>query len=398
MNIRPIHPFPARMASELALEKLEKLPSTSTVLDPMVGSGTVIRHAVDLGHQAVGFDSDPLAVLISRTWATPVKDEEIESAFSIVLKDAVKLDPNVVVLPWIDHDQETFKFISYWFGKSQVQELRCLAYALWNAKNTSYKAKRHHALDVLRVALSRIIVTKEPCASLARDTSHSRPHKVIKNSNYEVFSGFERSVTHIRKQLTHAKLHGKAKINLGDARNIKLSDNSVDFILTSPPYLNAIDYLRGHRLSLVWLGYKISKLRKIRSNNIGSERGLDNKKLNLKSIISSMGRISRLPRNHRGMVSRYAVDVSLMMQEIARVLKPGRCVTLVVGNSRLKGVFLRNSDAVIAAGEFSGLKMIGHAERELPNSNRYLPVPRHGALSKRMRKEVVITMEAAEVS
>ena len=41
-----IHPFPARMAPELALQSLGLLES-GVVLDPMTGSGTVARVAKD---------------------------------------------------------------------------------------------------------------------------------------------------------------------------------------------------------------------------------------------------------------------------------------------------------------------------------------------------------------
>ena len=63
---RPLHPFPARMAPEIAFEALSSLPEGSLVLDPMCGSGTVLQQSLIHGHQAIGFDKDPLAVLISR--------------------------------------------------------------------------------------------------------------------------------------------------------------------------------------------------------------------------------------------------------------------------------------------------------------------------------------------
>jgi tRNA G10 N-methylase Trm11 len=62
------------MAPELALETLSKLKKNSLVLDPMAGSGTVLRDATELGHRAIGFDVDPLAVLMARVWTTPVSD------------------------------------------------------------------------------------------------------------------------------------------------------------------------------------------------------------------------------------------------------------------------------------------------------------------------------------
>ena len=68
--IRSIHPFPARMAPGLALDSLSALKPQSVVLDPMSGSGTVLRQALELGHEAIGFDVDPLAVLMATVWTT----------------------------------------------------------------------------------------------------------------------------------------------------------------------------------------------------------------------------------------------------------------------------------------------------------------------------------------
>ena len=55
-------------------------------------------------------------------------------------------------------------------------------------------------------------------------------------------------------------------------QSIPIKDGIADLVVTSPPYLNAIDYLRGHKLSLVWMGHQIEELRELRSANIGSER------------------------------------------------------------------------------------------------------------------------------
>jgi ribosomal protein L11 methylase PrmA len=63
------------MAPELALRRLPRThcgEEVSTVLDPMMGSGTIpVLASVD-GHRAVGFDTDPLAVMIARTWGRPL--------------------------------------------------------------------------------------------------------------------------------------------------------------------------------------------------------------------------------------------------------------------------------------------------------------------------------------
>src|SRR6218665_3599771 len=86
--IRTIHPFPARMAPELALKSLKRLVPGSVVLDPMSGSGTVIRQAAELGLRPIGFDMDPLAVLMSRVWTKFVDDELIVQLANSIMENA----------------------------------------------------------------------------------------------------------------------------------------------------------------------------------------------------------------------------------------------------------------------------------------------------------------------
>ncbi|QLQ06260.1 MAG: hypothetical protein HZY76_09565 [Anaerolineae bacterium] len=58
----------------------------------------------------------------------------------------------------------------------------------------------------------------------------------------------------------------------GDAQALPLPDTSVDLIVTSPPYAsNAIDYMRAHKFSLVWLGRPIAALTQRRKDCIGGE-------------------------------------------------------------------------------------------------------------------------------
>ena len=398
MNIRSIHPFPARMAPELAIKTLENLSESSVVLDPMAGSGTVLRHAADRGHFAIGFDVDPLAVLISRVWTNPISDQSIEVLYQQVLRDALECDPLKIELPWIECDNETAAFIDFWFGKQQQRDLRRISFAIYSVKFRTNHPKEHACLDVLKVALSRIIVTKQQCASLARDTSHSRPHRVATESDYNVLEGFKKSVHFVRRRLRETPPRKACDINLGDARRINLPDNSVDLVITSPPYLNAIDYLRGHRLSLVWLGHRLSELRKIRSDSIGAERGPGTDIGSVKAVVQSMGDVNQLPSRYRGIVERYARDVVLAMGEVSRVLKPSSRAIFVIGNSCIKNIFIKNSEAITIAAELNDLRVIDRFERELPTRSRYLPLTRMGALGKRIRTESILTLEPCSIA
>ena len=388
---KPIHPFPARMAPGVVLERLAQISESSCVLDPMVGSGVVVRQAIELGHEAIGFDTDPLAVLMARVWTTPISTGRLDYWADRVICDARSADASSACLDWIDGNDETRAFVEYWFGKKQRDDLRRIAFVL-NQLGRGDCPEDAPPLDLIRLALSRIIVTKEPCASLARDTSHSRPHKVCEESDFKVFPALERSIRFLRHRLTEQPPAGCARVELGDARGlVAMGNGTVDSVITSPPYLNAIDYLRGHRLALVWLGEGLENLRKIRSTSIGAERAPDDPGAHelLARIQSTMGDVERLPKRYCRMIERYAGDLYRMMSEIARVLRTGGFATLVVGNSCLKGTFVRNADGVVEAAKMVGLKLTGTSERVLPDRRRYLPVTREGQLGRRMRTETI---------
>jgi hypothetical protein len=165
--------------------------------------------------------------------------------------------------------------------------------------------------------------------------------------------------------------------------------------MTSPPYLNAIDYMRGHRLSLVWLGYGLSHLRNIRSNSIGAERGPDANSLieEAQKVRNALGKIKNLPSRDQGMIDRYSLDLVLMAKQASRVLKRSGQAVFVVGNSRLRDVFVSNAHGLEMAAEIAGLKLIEESERRLPAGSRYLPMPadKKSSLGRRMRTETVLT-------
>ena len=83
----PVHPFPARMAPGIALGVMSDMEE-SLVLDPMMGSGTVLAMARAQGHRGIGFDIDPLAVLISKVWTTAFDPQEIRGEFPVSVRDA----------------------------------------------------------------------------------------------------------------------------------------------------------------------------------------------------------------------------------------------------------------------------------------------------------------------
>ncbi|MBL4786346.1 MAG: hypothetical protein JKY49_13055 [Cohaesibacteraceae bacterium] len=377
------------MAPELALAGLEDLPKDYVVLDPMSGSGMVLGTAAKLGISAIGYDLDPLACLISKANGTAVREERAREACEKLLSLCNEKSAESVWLPWVD--EETQQYMNFWFAPKQQNQLRILSYYLV----AEPFLKNRNLTDVLKVAVSRLIVTKDPKASLARDTAHSRPHRTITDNDFDIFSALPKSLDHVLKALCPSEIQLEAKAYRGDARKIgRVSDASIDCIVTSPPYLNAIDYMRGHRLSLVWLGFSISQLRKIRSRSVGAEVA-DNGKLTseIQRFFDELN--PEIDEKKRRILQRYHRDLSGLTREAYRVLKPGRRATYVIGNSRVKGHEIKNSELLILAATKSGFRVVGQEIRDIPENRRYMPMMNSSdsSLSKRMRTEHVLIFE-----
>lgn len=390
VRLRPIHPFPARMAAEVALEAASAFGPGTVVLDPMVGSGTVLRASGRLGHRTVGVDVDPLSVLMTRVWMTPLSAPQVVRWGERLVERALTY-PDDIRLPWIDDDPETQRFIEYWFAQPQIAQLRKLAFGL----------RRTHGPvgDALKVALSRTIITKEAGVSLARDTSHSRPHRVLRTSDVSVVTRFRQSYERLARRLAEDPPPGNCDIRLGDARDLSfLGRHSVDAVVSSPPYLNAIDYLRGHRMALVWLGYTVGDLRSIRRQATGTERSAsDDARLPSECDELFEPTAASLPARYSGILRRYLHDMWRVFREMKRVVKPDGQVVVVIGNSFVRGVLIRNDALLSRLAVHEGLRVQDVRRRQLPPSRRYLPPPSlssQSALAERMRTEVVLSFKA----
>jgi DNA modification methylase len=393
----PIHPFPARMSPGIALDALELCRPGSLVVDPMMGSGTVLAMALSLGHRAIGFDVDPLAVLLSRVWTTPVDANRAQDKAAEVVQRARALfaDLSAYDAYPIGADDETKVFVRYWFDEYARRQLTALAKVVTRIHD-------HELRDVFWCALSRLIITKQAGASLAMDLSHSRPHKAFTRAPRKPLRTFASAVEAVAVNCANpddAEASRRITASLGDARKLPIRKGSVDVVVTSPPYLNAIDYMRCSKFSLVWMGYHIPDLRAIRSSIIGTEVSLsaNETSVEIDEILGDLKLQPKMSARDTAVLRRYARDMQKAVGEIARILIPGGKAVYVVGNSTIRGTFVRNSALVEATAVAKGLRLTRKTARLLPDSRRYLPPPcrsKVGAsLSGRMRQEVVLTFE-----
>lgn len=393
-GIRPVHPFPARMAPSIVWRRLRPMKKPLRVLDPMAGSGTTIVVSRLRGHRAVGFDTDPLALLIARAWSSDVDEERIRRMAERIIKDARAKYRSIRLAKAYpkNADEETRSFVRFWFDPTNRRQLAALAATISKIKNRTERT-------ILWCAFSRLIITKQGGASLAIDVSHSRPHKAFTNAPVKPLDRFIEAVGAVLKgsSFTKSLKFPRAQIEEVDAReNLPLKPGTFDLVITSPPYLNAIDYLRGHKFSLVWMGHRVGDIRRLRRQNVGTESSGDSPGDDkyVQQTLAKMGANALDPRFKR-MLSRYILDMDQVLYQIARALRRGGKAIVVVGNSTIRGVFIRNARALVLLGKRHGVRLQSSRRRLLPHDRRYLPPPDHkdsarSLLRARMREEVIL--------
>jgi hypothetical protein len=381
------------MAPGIALEALGESRVPLRVLDPMAGSGTVLAVARAHGHRAFGFDLDPLAVLLAGVWTRTIDWRAATDTASEVLATARSAFSKIsLASAYPSADEETRRFVRYWFdGYARRQ--------LWALARTIKRVRDEPIRDVLWCGFSRLIIAKSSGASLAMDLAHSRPHKKFAHAPVKPFSAFVSAVDTVASNCPQREcgpLGPASVVKTGDARNMRLPAESIDLVLTSPPYLNAIDYMRCSKFSLVWMGYSVKELMKVRGESVGSERGM-REALEVpwvKALIKQLRLTPELSEQNRAVLARYVWDMNSAISEVSRVLKKRGRAVYVIGESTTRSTFIRNSTLLEAIAEKNGMSLCSRYQRMLPANRRYLPPPRGRtsaeSMDGRLRREVVM--------
>ena len=387
------HAFAAKFPPQLPRVFIEGLTSPGEiVLDPMMGSGTALLEAYLLDRQAIGCDLDPLAIRQSQVKTTWINPDLLTQTAHDVIVHVQRWLANVQDPEPLLHERYTPKavaFMQYWFLPETQLQLLALVQAIECLPDEPIRS-------FLEVAFSSIIVTKSGGVSLARDLAHSRPHRVTDKVPRDAVQQFEARVRrNIRSIAAFPRKDYQPIVRLGDARQLLLDDNSVDLVVTSPPYANAIDYMRAHKFSLVWFGDRIEDLATLRSRYIGTERTADISDASLPPRAEAI--ISRLlvldPLKAR-VLRKYYDDMRAAIRHMFRVLRPHRAVIMVVGSSTMRGIDVETHQCLADLSASVGFDMVGVVERKLDRDKRMMPA-RFGAkggsgIEERMHHEYVI--------
>ena len=417
------HSFPAKFPPQLPKKFIESLTKQNDiVLDPMMGSGTTILEAYLANRQSIGCDIDPLAILLGTVKTTPLNSSQVNDQAEKILSNArqnVEKRPDLVKQNFQkQYDQKSHKFIDFWFNEDTQIELFALLCEINRVEN----------LDLRRfftIAFSSTIIARSGGVSLALDLAHTRPHraKVVYDANgNQQFIGDHLSIKEARTpyqtkrvrsafnefgRRVQSNLNGLQELTIcdnkprfcnGNANSLPLKDESVDLIVTSPPYAsNAIDYMRAHKFSLVWLGYPIKELGQKRKDYIGSYSYANYKFLALPEYTESIVKMVDTVGEKKGDdLRRYYSEMTSVMKEMFRVLKRSKVAVLVVGTSVLGGINTRTDKCLKDIGESIGFHVLDIQERDLDPKKRMLPTVTEDSeinqIQRRMHKEYIIAM------
>jgi hypothetical protein len=312
-----VHRYSGKFIPQIARQAIELLTQPGdVVLDPMVGSGTTLVEAWRTSRRGVGFDLNPLAVLITRAKVQQIPHRALDDTIAHLLRvvdclgeqDTAQLRMqdrsmfDVATTAARDDRRQTDPWFVKWFQPRVLSELLVLDAAIRQVTD-------ERARDLALVALSE---------NLRRS---SNAHSGFPNVMFDrqappkppPASAFARTlVAYAERAKQLSKIDGPGPaVSLRDARRTGLADESVDAIVTHPPYIGSVPYAEYGLVSLKWLGV--------------DSRSLDGELLG--------GR-----RQSRDVIDRFRDVYSEVLVEAHRVLRPKRGMFLMVGDPVVRGV------------------------------------------------------------
>jgi DNA modification methylase len=354
-----LHPYVAKFMPQypnLFIKLFSK--EKETVLDPMCGSGTTLIESLLNNRNAVGVDIDPLARLMTRVSTTKITNSTTkqlnEKWLPKILKQKKSIKPK-------DYELDLVPNHSLWFRDDILA-------GIFFVKDEVETIDSPQAKGIARIALSRII--KDVSNADPRDVMPEINHDEPVNLSADLFASFTKSLAFTLGRVSSFSDRMKtlnnnviAKIVNNDARNIKLSNNEVDLIITSPPYAYAMDYARMHKLSIFTaLGISDEVLRELSREYVGTDRvSVKEEPEYTPEIKYATPFIKKLKEKNlrRGIsLHKYILDMNQITKECVRVLKKNHYFVYVIGDSTLGKSQFSTATALKKMCENYGMKLI----------------------------------------
>ena len=376
-NLRPIHatpnanakvhrwsPYIQGFAASFVRDTIRDFQNGKTicVLDPFVGSGTVAIQAKMMGVDSCGVEFNPLLHFVAKT------KSEAHLADSGLLRQAaqqaVKCRKSAQAPDFLASGKQ--------FGKNVLSVLEKLKCGVDSLPQDSAQARRTR--DLLRLALASILIE---CSHLVRSPCLTyRKGKIVRHDQvHPLFTGRVEKIAEDIESLRASPLgvrHARCDI----LRKNSIShehDRTYDLVVTSPPYMNGMDYVINYKIEMSWLGFADSQrgLKRIKDDMVACDnvsRGMirefsksspysnewvDDIKARVAENISrrEFYRRTDMP----GIMHKYFADMHAVMRRMVDALRPGGKIVMVVGDSLMAGVYVPTDLILAKMGEDEGL-------------------------------------------
>jgi len=396
-----LHPYKGKFYPQLAkgLLNLCDLPAGSRVYDPFCGSGTTLLESFLNGYSSFGCDLNPLAAKIAqaKVGILDVNPDVVREAIATLV---IKVEDALVDLSdeWEQFDESCLDEIQNWFPKPVISKLNWLLRSIRSVSDGVIR-------DFLEVILSSIIrdVSQQNTADLRIrrrreaivDADVFKLYLVALGSQYERIERF----WSIRGYSPNAFRH--CQVIEGDSRDAEttnrlgIGDQSIDLILTSPPYATALPYIDTDRLSmLVLFGMKSSTRRPIERSLVGSREVTTRARRKLeqriidgggglpedvqKYLLSLLSRVTEADvgfrrKNMPALLLRFFEDMSQVMRNCRTVLRTGGEAIIVIGDNRMRlnqeYERIPTTDFVEAIAKESGFRLVERIDISVTTEN-----------------------------
>lgn len=332
-----IHSYPAMMMPRIARNFIHQYASkNSVILDPYMGSGTTLLEGmVENVKKVIGFDLNPLAVLIATVKTTKFDLDEIK-------KEIDNLDYNLSKL--VDYARPTFSILESWFKEDTIEDLSKLKTIINSIENDQ---TRLFFMLVFSETVRFVSLTRNGEFKLYRIAESKRgshnPDTIDiffqkLNLTYETIKDFYEN-TNFLESNTEIQITNDALINSD------IEPNSIDLVVTSPPYGDSgttVAYGQFSRLANEWLDFPDPI--KLDSKLMGGARIKDEIKFDIPELDNAVAKIKELEAEEKSKrvpsVISFYKDYEESIRKVSEVVKPNGTVIYVVGNRRVRNVEL----------------------------------------------------------
>jgi len=365
------HRYPAKFIPQLVERLIDEYVShkDAHINDPFMGCGTTVVTAISRGFKASGTHINKIAYLITRVKSTPIEPEYLNKKIEQLMSRLKVLNGTQITLfndkiePLIP--QKHIDRINYWFTEENKNELGKILRVIYDEND---EVIRNFFLVAFSHILKNCSIWLQGSTKPTRDLEKKsvKPYDALRRHLMKMRSGNEAFYKVVPDRI-RKNINQYLNIEIGDARKQPVSDETVDLVVTSSPYVTSYEYADLHQLSTIWLDLA-DDLTDYKKGFIGtSYKKYENKRL--KSSISAdiVDKMSKKSKKMAKEIEAFFIDMEEVFDESFRILKHGGRCCYVIGDTKLKGIDILNAEVFAESLQYSGFKFDRLIKREIPS-------------------------------